>query len=93
MALAASPVAVVHALPVRKHETLVSIGRGVEVRHTANALVRCAVGAGKAWCFMGPKGGYYISSLVHLETQPGGFLSENGRWLFFMSNPHHMFRV
>lgn len=37
--LAASPVAVIHALPVRKHETLVSIGRGVEVRHSAMFVI------------------------------------------------------
>ena len=44
MPLAAPPVAVIHALPVRKHEALVSINRGVEVWNTAKWFGCCAVG-------------------------------------------------
>lgn len=36
VALAASPVAVVHSLPVREHETLVAIDGRVEVGNSAN---------------------------------------------------------
>lgn len=44
VALAASPVAVIHSLAVGKHETLATVGGGIKVGHSAKFFVDRAVG-------------------------------------------------